>query len=84
MIHADYCGGKPRIAGTRMPVATIAQLYLEMGETVEEIDRHTAESRAWVEEMRQNTPPIFFTRKIESHSRRIIESKFIYSKMPII
>jgi uncharacterized protein (DUF433 family) len=32
-IDPDYCGGKPRIAGTRIPVATIAQLYLEMGET---------------------------------------------------
>jgi hypothetical protein len=31
-IDPDYCGGKPRIAGTRIPVATIAQLYLEMGE----------------------------------------------------
>ena len=81
-IDPDYCSGKPRIAGTRMPVATIAQLHLEMGETLEkiaaeyhlspaavyaaiayyydhkkEIDRHTAESRAWVEKMRQNTPP---------------------------
>ena len=73
---------KPRIAGTRMPVATIAQLYLEMGETLEaiateynltkaavyaamayyydhksEIDSHSAESKAWVEEMKKNTPP---------------------------
>ena len=81
-IDPNYCGGKPRIAGTRMPVSTIAQLYLEMGETVEEItseynlspasvhaamayyydhqkeiDRHTTESRVWVEEMRKNTPP---------------------------
>lgn len=31
------CGGKPRIAVTRMPVATIAQLHLEMIETLEEI-----------------------------------------------
>jgi uncharacterized protein (DUF433 family) len=36
-IDPDYCGGKPRIAGTRIPVATIAQLYLEMGETLEAI-----------------------------------------------
>ena len=80
-INPEYCAGKPRIAGTRIPVATIAQLYLEMGETLEaiaseydltkasvyaamayyydyksEIDRKTAESRAWVEEMRKNTP----------------------------
>ena len=27
-IDPDYCGGKPRIAGTRMPVVTIAQLHL--------------------------------------------------------
>lgn len=80
-IDPEYCAGKPRIAGTRIPVATIAQLYLEMGETLEaiaseynlskaqvyaamayyydhksEIDRQTAESRAWVEEMKRNTP----------------------------
>ena len=36
-IDPDYCSGKPRIAGTRMPVATIAKLYLEMGEPLEEI-----------------------------------------------
>ena len=36
-INPDYCCGKPRIAGTRMPVATIAQMYLEMGESLEEI-----------------------------------------------
>ena len=81
-IDPDYCSGKPRIAGTRMPVATIAQLHLEMGETLEEIaaeyhlspasvyaamayyydhqeeiDQHTAESQAWVEDMRKNTSP---------------------------
>ncbi len=33
----DYCGGKPRIVGTRMPVAAIAEMYLEMGESLEEI-----------------------------------------------
>ena len=36
-IDTDYCCGKPRIAGTRMPVATIAQMYLEMGESLAEI-----------------------------------------------
>lgn len=81
-IDPEYCAGKPRIAGTRIPVAMIAQLYLEMGETLEaiaseydltkaavyaamayyydhqeEIDLQTAQSRAWVEEMRKNTPP---------------------------
>ncbi len=81
-IDPNCCSGKPRIVGTRMPVATIAQLHLEMGETLEEIaseyslspasvhaamayyydhqeeiDQHTAESRAWVEEMMKNTPP---------------------------
>lgn len=80
-IDPEYCAGKPRIAGTRMPVATIARLYLEMGETLdaiaseynlakaavyaamayyydhkEEIDRQTAASKAWVEEMEKNTP----------------------------
>ncbi len=33
----DYCGGKPRIIGTRMPVAAIAEMYLEMGKSLEEI-----------------------------------------------
>jgi len=65
-----------------MPVATIAKLYLEMGQSLEdiaqkynlslasvhaaiayyydhreEIDRHTAESEAYVEQMKRNSPP---------------------------
>ena len=36
-IDSDYCCGKPRIAEIRMPVATIARLYLEMGESLEDI-----------------------------------------------
>jgi uncharacterized protein (DUF433 family) len=36
-INPDYCCGKPRIAGTRIPVAAIAKMYLEMGESLEEI-----------------------------------------------
>jgi uncharacterized protein (DUF433 family) len=81
-IDPGYCFGKPRIAGTRMPVATIAKLYLEMGESLEdlakeydlslasvyaamayyydhreEIDRHTAESKAFVEQLRHNSSP---------------------------
>jgi len=36
-IHSDYCFGKPHIAGTRMSVAAIAKMYLEMGESLEEI-----------------------------------------------
>jgi pyrroloquinoline quinone (PQQ) biosynthesis protein C len=65
-----------------MPVATIAKLYLEMGESLEniaqeydlplesvdaaiayyydhreEMDRHTAESEAYVEQMKRNSPP---------------------------
>ena len=80
-IDPEYCGGKPRIAGTRIPVATIAHLYLEAGETLDaiaseynlnkaavyaamayyydhkaEIDRQTAESKAWVERLQKNTP----------------------------
>ena len=81
-IDPGYCFGKPRIAATRMPVATIAKLYLEMGESLEdiareydlslasvyaamayyydhrqEIDRHTAESEAFVAQMRRNSSP---------------------------
>ncbi|MGK7925804.1 MAG: DUF433 domain-containing protein [Spirulina sp.] len=81
-IDPDYCFGKPRIVGTRMTVAAIAKMYLEMGETLEEIatdydlskasvyaamsyyyehqediDRRTAESEAFVEELKRNTPP---------------------------
>lgn len=37
VIHPDYCFGKPHIAGTRMSVAAIAKMYLEMGESLEEI-----------------------------------------------
>ncbi|MGK7928251.1 MAG: DUF433 domain-containing protein [Spirulina sp.] len=36
-IDPDYCCGQPRIVGTRMPVAAIAEMYLEMGESLEEI-----------------------------------------------
>lgn len=36
-INPDYCCGKPRIAGTRITVAAIAKMYLEMGESLEEI-----------------------------------------------
>ena len=36
-IDPDYCYGKPRIVGTRMPVAAIAEMYLEMGQSLEEI-----------------------------------------------
>jgi len=36
-IHPDYCFGKPRIINTRMYVAAIAEKYLEMGESLEEI-----------------------------------------------
>lgn len=81
-ITPGVCSGKPRIAGTRMPVAAIAKMYLEMGESVEDIakdydlslasvhsamayyyehrediDRHTAESEALVEELRRNSSP---------------------------
>ena len=33
----DYCAGQPRIIGTRMPVAAIAEMYLEMGQSLEAI-----------------------------------------------
>ena len=36
-IDPDYCYGKPRIAGTRMPVAAIAEMYLEMKDSLAEI-----------------------------------------------
>lgn len=36
-IDPDYCFGKPRIIGTRITVATIAEMYLEMGQSLEEI-----------------------------------------------
>lgn len=47
-IDPDYCCGKPRIAGTRMPVAAIAKMYLEMGESLEEIATEYDLSRAAV------------------------------------
>ncbi|MBC6421493.1 MAG: DUF433 domain-containing protein [Hormoscilla sp. SP5CHS1] len=37
VIHPDYCFGKPRIINTRMYVAAIAEKYLEIGESLEEI-----------------------------------------------
>ncbi len=80
-IHPDFCFGKPRIAGTRMSVAAIVEMYLEMGQSLEEIaskydlslasvyaamayyydhqqeiDRHTAESEAFVEEFKRKNP----------------------------
>ena len=36
-IDPDYCCGQPRIVGTRMTVAAIAEMYLEMGQSPEEI-----------------------------------------------
>jgi len=36
-IDTDYCFGQPRIVGTRMPVAAIAEMYLEMEKSLEEI-----------------------------------------------
>ena len=36
-IDSDYCFGKPRIVGTRMSVAAIAQMYLEMEQSLEDI-----------------------------------------------
>ena len=81
-IDPDNCFGKPRIVGTRMPVATVAKMYLEMGESLEdiareydlplasvyaaisyyydhqeEIERHTAESQAFVEKLKQKNTP---------------------------
>ncbi|MDJ0708556.1 MAG: DUF433 domain-containing protein [Leptolyngbyaceae cyanobacterium MO_188.B28] len=47
-IDPEYCFGKPRIAGTRMPVATIAKLYLEMGESLEAIAAEYSLSKAAV------------------------------------
>ena len=51
-IDPDYCYGKPRIIGTRIPVAAIAEMYLEMGQSLEEIDRHNLETEKIVAEMR--------------------------------
>lgn len=90
-IHPDYCFGKPRIINTRMYVAAIAQMYLKMGESVEdiaakydlslasvhaamayyydrrdEIDRHTAETEAIVEEMRRNSSPSPLQQKLRA------------------
>ena len=36
-IDPDYCFGKPRLVGTRITVADIAEMYLEMGQSLEEI-----------------------------------------------
>jgi uncharacterized protein (DUF433 family) len=81
-ITPGVLGGKPRIAGRRISVAQIAQMYLKMGESIEEIareynlspasvhaamtyyyenreeiDRRTAESDAFVEELKRQSPP---------------------------
>ena len=81
-IDPDYCFGKPRLVGTRITVASIAQMYLEMGESLEEIareynlslasvhaamayyydnqqeiERQTAETEAFVAELKRKTPP---------------------------
>lgn len=81
-ITPGVLGGKPRIAGHRISVAHIAQMYLNMGESIEEIardynlspasvhaamtyyydnreeiDRRTAESDAFVEELKRQSPP---------------------------
>jgi uncharacterized protein (DUF433 family) len=81
-ITPGVLGGKPRIAGHRISVAQIAQMYLKTGESIEaiamdynlspasvhaamtyyyehreEIDRRTAESDAFVEELKRKSPP---------------------------
>jgi uncharacterized protein (DUF433 family) len=81
-ITPGVLGGKPRIAGHRISVAQIAQMYLKMGESIEaiardynlspasvhaamtyyyehreEIDSRTAESDAFVEELKRKSPP---------------------------
>jgi len=81
-ITPGVLGGKPRIAGHRISVAQIAEMYLKMGESIEEIakeynlspasvhaamtyyyehreeiDRRTAESDAFIEELKRQTPP---------------------------
>ncbi|TAG94761.1 MAG: DUF433 domain-containing protein [Oscillatoriales cyanobacterium] len=81
-ITPGVVGGKPRIAGHRISVAQIAEMYLKMGESIEEIardynlspasvhaamtyyydhreeiDRHTAESDAFVEDLKHQSPP---------------------------
>ncbi|WP_449420404.1 DUF433 domain-containing protein [Phormidium nigroviride] len=38
-ITPGVLGGKPRIAGHRISVAQIAEMYLKMGESIEEIAR---------------------------------------------
>lgn len=38
-ITPGVLGGKPRIAGHRIAVAQIAQMYLKMGESIEDIAR---------------------------------------------
>jgi len=81
-ITPGVLGGKPRIAGHRISVAQIAEMYLKMGESIEEIateynwspasvhaamtyyyehreeiDHRTAESDAFIEELKRQTPP---------------------------
>ena len=87
-ITPGVLGGKPRIAGHRIAVAHIAEMYLKMGISLEEIagkydlslasvhaamtyyydhrseiDRHTAESRMRVEELKRNSPPSLLQEK---------------------
>ena len=81
-ITPGVLGGKPRLAGHRISVAHIAEMYLNMGESIEEIardynlspasvhaamtyyydhreeiDRHTAELDAFIEELKRQNPP---------------------------
>ena len=58
-IDPDYCFGKPRIVGTRMPVVAIAEMYLEMGQSLEEIDCHNLETERIVEEMKLTSASSF-------------------------
>lgn len=90
-ITPGVLGGKPRIAGHRIAVEHVAVMYLEMGQSVEEIagkydlspasvhaamayyydhreeiDRHMAETEAFVEEMRRNSPPSPLQEKLKA------------------
>ena len=72
-IDPDYCSGKPRIAGTRMPVATIAQLHLEMGETLEEIAAEYHLSPAAVSQALKTNSSIAFA------SDKVLDCKIVSS-----
>ena len=74
-ITPGVLGGKPRIAGHRIAVAQIAQMYLKMGESIEDIARDYNLSPASV----HAAMAYYYDHRAEIDSRTAIGDAFVVS-----